>query len=134
MTRKHSAHTGIVDHRPSRWQHYSVNYEILGHPDVLRRLYLDERRSREEIAELCNCSESTVDRWRRLYEIPTRKWAKPKPSMTDAQRREFIREAAARVAYVRFGECRDDCPHGDRCDSGGCPFDEPRERDEEWGR
>ena len=124
-----------ADLRPKHGLHYKLNYAILGNLAELRRLYLDERMPMSELAGLCNCCEATVDRWRRLYEIPPRKWAKPAPvRLTQQQRRAFIRETAARVAYQRFGECRDDRPHGDRCDSGGCPFDEPRERDEEWGR
>ncbi len=113
-----------IDPRPSRWLHHSLNWSILGNPDELRRLYVEQRLDKEQIAERAGCHPSTVQRWLSVYGIKRPRRINGKPQrMGREQLHALIREVAARVAFQRFGVCRDDCPHGGECDKAGCPFE-----------
>jgi hypothetical protein len=41
-------------------------------PDLLRRLYSQEGLSQQAVADTLEVSRATVDRWFRIYKIPTR--------------------------------------------------------------
>jgi hypothetical protein len=100
--------------------HQHINWNIVGKPDELTRLVAAGHR-RDDIARMANCDVATVTRYARLFGLSLRK-PKAQAQRTYQQRRALVREHVARYFYLRRGECRDDCPHQERCASG-CVFE-----------
>lgn len=97
-----------------------IDYEILGKPDVLRRLYIDEGHTQEEIAAMAGCTPVVVGRWLRLFGIPARKRGEVAAVRLSARPviREISREQLRLVverAYGRARRCSPACPGWEDC-------------------